>query len=212
VASYSGLLDWGLRLVLLLTLPCAAALLLFPTALVAVLFNRGAFDTIAVHQTASALMGYGVGLMGLVGIKILGPGFYSRQDFRTPVKIAIVVLVLTQIMNAIFVPYLGHVGLALSVSLGAMINAVWLFVGLKRVGAYIPEPGWGGFSLRVFAATALLGALLFWGEHAIDWVGLVDHQAQRIGWLVLCLGGAAVLYFGSLLASGVKLQQFMRRG
>jgi putative peptidoglycan lipid II flippase len=212
VASYSGLLDWGLRLVLLLTLPCAAALLLFPTALVAVLFNRGAFDTIAVHQTASALMGYGVGLMGLVGIKILGPGFYSRQDFRTPVKIAIVVLVLTQIMNAIFVPYLGHVGLALSVSLGAMINAVWLFVGLKRVGAYIPEPGWGGFSLRVFAATALLGAVLFWGERAIDWVGLVDHQAQRIGWLVLCLGGAAVLYFGSLLASGVKLQQFMRRG
>ena len=211
-ASYSGLLDWGLRLVMLLALPCAVALLVFPKALVAVLFHRGAFDAAAVQQTAAALMGYGVGLMGLVGVKILAPGFYARQDIRTPVKIAIAVLVLTQVMNAIFVPFLGHVGLALSVSLGAMINAIWLFIGLKRVGAYTPEPGWRGFSLRVCAATALLGALLFWAERTIDWVGLVDHQAQRIGWLVLCLGGAASMYFGTLLASGLKLQQFMRRG
>lgn len=211
-AAYSGLLDWGLRLVLLLALPCAMALLVFPNALLAVLFQRGAFDAAAVHQTATALMGYGVGLMGLVGVKILAPGYYARQDIRTPVKIAIAVLVLTQVMNAIFVPYLGHAGLALSVSLGAMINATWLFVGLRRVGAYVPEPGWRAFALRVFGATALLGALLFWAERRIDWIGLVHHQAQRIGWLALCLGGAAVLYFGTLLASGLKLQQFMRRG
>ena len=210
--AYSGLLDWGLRLVLLLALPCAVALLVFPKALLAVLFQRGAFDAAAVQQTAVALMGYGVGLMGLVGVKILAPGFYARQDTRTPVKIAIAVLVLTQVMNAIFVPFIGHAGLALSVSLGAMINAFWLFMGLKRAGAYVPEPGWGGFSLRVFGASALLGALLFWAERHIDWVGLVNHQAQRIGWLALCLGGAALLYFGVLLASGLKLQQFMRRG
>ncbi|MES2099986.1 MAG: murein biosynthesis integral membrane protein MurJ [Pseudomonadota bacterium] len=209
---YSGLLDWGLRLVLMLALPCAVALLVFPKALLAVLFQRGAFDAAAVQQTAVALMGYGVGLMGLVGVKILAPGYYARQDTRTPVKIAIVVLVLTQVMNAIFVPFIGHAGLALSVSLGAMINAFWLFVGLRRAGAYVPEPGWGGFTLRVFGATALLGALLFWAERHIDWVGLVNHQAQRIGWLALCLGGAALLYFGALLASGLKLQQFMRRG
>jgi putative peptidoglycan lipid II flippase len=211
-AAYSGLLDWGLRLVLMLALPCAVALLVFPKALLAVLFQRGAFDAAAVQQTAVALMGYGVGLMGLVGVKILAPGYYARQDTRTPVKIAIVVLVLTQVMNAIFVPFIGHAGLALSVSLGAMINAFWLFIGLRRAGAYVPEPGWGGFSLRVFGATALLGALLFWAERHIDWVGLVNHQAQRIGWLALCLGGAALLYFGALLASGLKLQQFMRRG
>ena len=211
-AAYSGLLDWGLRLVLLLALPCAVALLVFPTALVAVLFHRGEFDAVAVHRTTTALMGYGVGLMGLIGVKILAPGFYARQDIRTPVKIAVAVLVLTQLMNAIFVPFLGHVGLALSISLGAMINAAWLFIGLKRAGAYTPEPGWPGFSARVFGASALLGALLWWAERAIDWVGLVDHQAQRIGWLALCLGGAAALYFGSLLASGLRLQQFMRRG
>jgi putative peptidoglycan lipid II flippase len=211
-ATYSGLLDWGLRLVLMLALPCAVALLVFPKALLAVLLQRGAFDAAAVQQTSVALMGYGVGLIGLVGVKILAPGFYARQDIRTPVKIAIAVLVLTQVMNAIFVPYIGHAGLALSISLGAMVNATWLYIGLRRVGAYTPEPGWRGFSLRVFGATALLGALLFWAERAIDWVGLVDHQAQRIGWLALCLGGAALLYFGTLLASGLKLQQFMRRG
>ena len=211
-AAYSGLLDWGLRLVLMLALPCAVALLVFPKALLAVLFQRGVFDAAAVQQTAGALMGYGVGLMGLVGVKILAPGYYARQDTRTPVKIAIAVLVLTQVMNAILVPFIGHAGLALSVSLGAMINAFWLFIGLKRSGAYVPEPGWGGFSLRVFGATALLGALLFWAERHFDWVGLVNHQGQRIGWLALCLGGAALLYFGALLASGLKLQQFMRRG
>jgi putative peptidoglycan lipid II flippase len=210
--AYSGLLDWGLRLVLMLALPCSVALLVFPNALLAVLLQRGAFDAAAVQQTATALMGYGVGLLGLVGVKILAPGFYARQDLRTPVKIAIAVLVLTQVMNAIFVPFLGHAGLALSISLGAMINATWLFIGLRRVGAYTPEPGWGGFSLRVFAATALLGGLLFWAERSVDWVGLVDHQAQRIGWLALCLGGAAALYFGALRVSGLKLQQFMRRG
>ena len=210
-AAYSGLLDWGLRLVLLLALPCAMALLVFPNALLAVLFQRQAFDAAAVHQTAVALMGYGVGLMGLVGVKILAPGYYARQDIRTPVKIAVAVLVLTQAMNAVFVPFIGHAGLALSISLGAMVNATWLFIGLKRAGAYVPEPGWGGFSLRVFGATALLGGLLFFAERRIDWLGLVNHQAQRIGWLVLCLGGAALLYFGALLASGLKLRQFVRR-
>jgi putative peptidoglycan lipid II flippase len=187
-------------------------LLVFPKALVAVLFHRGAFHASDVLQTATALMGYGVGLMGLIGVKVLAPGFYARQDTRTPVKIAISVLALTQLLNLALVPFLGHVGLALSISLGAMVNALWLFIGLKRAGAYTPEPGWLGFSLRVAGATALLGAVLFWAERAIDWVGLVDHQVQRIGWMALCLGGVAGLYFGVLWLSGLKLQQFRRRG
>jgi putative peptidoglycan lipid II flippase len=150
--------------------------------------------------------------MGLVGVKILAPGFYARQDTRTPVRIAIAVLVLTQLMNAVLVPWLGHVGLALSVSLGAMINAVWLFVGLRRAGASVPEPGWPGFTVRVVFATALLGGLLFWAEHAIDWIGLGAHQWQRIGWITGCLGGSALAYFAALRGCGLRLQQFMRRG
>jgi len=210
--DYSGLLDWGLRLVLLLALPCAVALLVFPKALVAVLYHYGAITGRDVERTALALMGYGVGLLGLVGVKILAPGFYARQDMKTPVRIAVVVLVLTQLMNLVFVPYLAHAGLALSIGLAALINATWLFVGLRRAGLYTPAPGWGLFLLRVVVASALLGGLLAWAAQAIDWLGLRVHPWQRIGLLAACLGAAALLYFGSLLATGLKLRQFARRG
>lgn len=210
--AYSGLLDWGLRLVLLLALPCCVALVVFPHALVAVLFQRGAFTSADVAQTSSALIGYGIGLMGLIGVKVLAPGFYARQDTRTPVKIAVAVLILTQLLNLLFVPFLGHVGLALSISVGALINALWLFIGLRRAGAYQPEPGWLMFFMKVLVATCLLGGLLFWGQRTINWVGLVEHQAQRIGWLVLYLGGAALVYFGTLTLFGIRPRQFMRRG
>jgi putative peptidoglycan lipid II flippase len=206
------MLDWGLRLVMLLALPCALALLVFAKPLVAVLYHRGAFSAADVQQTVTALMGYGVGLMGLVGVKILAPGYYARQDLRTPVKIAVVVLVLTQLMNLLFVPYLRHAGLALSIGLGALINALWLFIGLRRAGAYRPAPGWRGFTLRVLLATACLGALLAWAAHAIDWVGLRDREWLRVGWMAVCLMGAALLYFSVLVASGLKLREFVRRG
>ena len=87
--QYTGLLDWGLRLLVLLALPCAVALIVFAQPLVAVLYHRGAFSADDVRQTVTALMGYGVGLMGIVAVKVLAPGFYARQDIRTPVKIAI---------------------------------------------------------------------------------------------------------------------------
>ena len=211
VAAYSGMLDWGLRLVLLLALPCTAALLVFPDALVAVLFQRGAFTADAVPKTAQALVGYGVGLVGIVAVKILAPGFYARQDVRTPVRIAIAVLVLTQCMNLAFVPYFRHAGLTLSISIGALINALWLFIGLRRAGWYTPAPGWGLFTLRVVFATVLLGALLAWAAQAIDWVGLVTHELRRMGLLAACLGGAALLYFGTLAATGLRPRDFMRR-
>jgi putative peptidoglycan lipid II flippase len=99
----------------------------------------------------------------------------------------------------------------LSISVGAVINALWLFIGLRRAGAYQPEPGWLMFFVKVLVATALLGAVLFWGQRHVNWVGLVDHQAQRIGWLALYLGGAALLYFGTLTLFGIRLRQFMRR-
>src|SRR6478609_6124780 len=191
-ASYSGMLDWGLRLALLLALPCAAALLVFPEALVATLFERGKFDALAATKTALALRGYGVGLIGLIGVKILAPGFYARQDLRTPVTIAVIVLALTQAMNLLFVPYLGHAGLALSVSLGATINALWLFVGLKRGGWYQPTPGWGRFALKVVFATLAMSGLLAVAAVNIDWLGLAGRDAVRVAWLAACLVGAAV--------------------
>jgi putative peptidoglycan lipid II flippase len=208
--QYAGLLDWGLRLVLLLALPCAVALLVFPQPLVAVLYHYGAFTPRDVAQTVTALMGYGVGLMGIVAVKILAPGFYARQDIRTPVKIAVVVLIAVQAMNLVFVPWLGHAGLALSIGLGALVNATWLFIGLRRRGAYTPSPGWGSFALRVLAATSVLGALLWWAARHIDWIGTAGPL--RAALLAAVLGGAAALYFGVLLACGVRPRQFTRRG
>jgi putative peptidoglycan lipid II flippase len=210
--TYSGMLDWGLRLALLLSLPCAAALLVFPEALVATLFQRGAFDSLAVAKTAIALRAYGIGLIGLIGVKILAPGFYARQDMRTPVTIAVIVLALTQAMNAVFVPFLGHAGLALSVSLGATINAVWLFIGLKRGGWYRPAPGWRRFAGCILLATLLMGALLGYASWRIDWIGLADRELVRVGAMAACLATAALLYFGVLLSAGFRPRDFSRRG
>jgi len=179
---------------------------------VAVLYHYGAITARDVERTATALMGYGVGLLGLIAVKILAPGFYARQDIRTPVRIAIVVLALTQLMNLLFVPLLGHAGLALSIGVAALINAVWLFIGLRRAGLYRPEPGWLGFALKVLLATALLGAVLGWASHGIDWIGLRAQPWKRIGLLAACLSTSAVLYFGCLMATGITLRQFTRRG
>ncbi len=209
---YSALLDWGLRLTLLLALPCAVALLVFAQPMVAVLFHHGAFQASDVQSTVTALMGYGVGLMGLIGVKILAPGFYARQDVRTPVRIAITVLVLTQLMNLITVPLLGHAGLALSIGLGALVNAGWLFAGLRRSGGYQPQAGWAGFALRVLGATLLLGGVLATSAQLIDWIGLQSHPWLRAGWLALSLGGAALIYFGALAIGGIRIHQFAQRG
>ncbi|HWP20501.1 MAG TPA: murein biosynthesis integral membrane protein MurJ [Burkholderiaceae bacterium] len=210
--AYSGLLDWGLRLVVLLALPSAVALLLFAEPLVASLYHYGAFTDRDVRQTVWALMGYGVGLLGLIGVKVLAPGFYARQDIRTPVRIGIAVLVLTQAMNVVFVPFIGHAGLALSIGLAAVVNASWLLWGLRRRGAYRPAPGWGGFVARVVFASVLLGALLGYAAHALDWTALRHAPWARLGWLAVTLAAAAAVYFAALLATGLRPRQFLKRG
>jgi putative peptidoglycan lipid II flippase len=210
-ARYSGLLDWGLRLVVLLAVPSAVALLTFATPLVAVLYHYGAFTDRDVQQTATALMGYGVGLIGLIAIKVLAPGFYARQDIRTPVKIAVVVLVLTQCLNLLLVPYLAHAGLALAIGLGAMVNALWLLLGLRSRGAYTPSPGWTLFLLQVVAASALLAVFLMWAASRVNWLDFDGHALQRVGLLVLFIAIAVAVYFLILLISGVKLRQFVRK-
>ncbi|MBK9133860.1 MAG: murein biosynthesis integral membrane protein MurJ [Betaproteobacteria bacterium] len=211
-ARYSGLLDWGLRLVLLLALPCALALLLFPTGLVAVLYHYGRFSPGDVAATVSALRGYGVGLLGIIAIKVLAPAFYARGDIRTPVKIAIGVLVATQALNVVFVPWLGHAGLALSIGLGALVNAGLLLGGLLRRGTYRPAAGWSAFALKVAAANVLAGGMLALAAVRIDWVGLQAGPWQRAGAVAAVLGAVAVVYFGALAALGLRPRDFARRG
>ena len=210
-AAYSALLDWGLRLTLLLALPCAVALLVFPQPLVAALFHYGAFDAHDVAQTVRALRGYGVGLLGLIAVKVLAPGFHAQQNIRTPVRIAVGVLVLTQLLNWLLVPWLGHAGLALSISLAALLNAALLLTGLLQRGMYRPAPGWAGYGARVAVATALMGAGLAWAAQALDWLALRQQPGLRIAWLAAALGGAAIVYFGTLAASGLSLKALARR-
>ncbi len=210
---YSGLLDWGLRLVLLLALPCAVALLVFPKALVSVLYHYGAITPKDVDRTALALMGYGVGLMGLVGVKILAPGFYARQDIRTPVRIAVVVLILTQLTEP------GIRSLPWPCRPGPVHRAGCArqrHVAVHRIaprGPVLATARLGACSrCGCCVATALLGVLLAWLAQTVDWIGLRAHPWQRIGWMAVSLASAAALYFACLHLSGLRLRQFVRRG
>jgi putative peptidoglycan lipid II flippase len=114
-------------------------------------------------------------------------------------------------MNLVFVPLLAHTALALTIGLGAMINAGWLLRGLIRLGVYRPAPGWAGFGARVFVACAVLGALLAWAAAGFDWFGAQARPLWRAGVMAGVLGGVALLYFGTLAALGVNLRQFSRR-
>ena len=209
--EYAAMLDWGLRLVVLLALPCAGALLVFSQPLVSVLYHYGAFTDRDVQQTTLALTGYGVGLLGLVAIKVLAPGYYASQDIKTPVKIAVVVLCFTQAMNVVLVPYLAHAGLALSIGLGALLNAAWLLVGLIRKGSYKPLPGWPLFGAKVLFASLLLTAFLAWSSFSFDWLAMRQQVWGRLGTMAMVLIGSALLYFACLRLSGLRLQSLLRR-
>jgi putative peptidoglycan lipid II flippase len=209
-ATYSAMIDWGLRLVILLAVPCTVALLLFAKPLVATLFHYGVFTNNDVQQVTTPLMGYGVGLIGLVAIKILAPGFYASQDIKTPVKIAIAVLIITQLLNLALVPLFAHAGLALAIGLGAMVNALWLLIGLIKRGSYQPLPGWGRFIAQVVFASALLGILLWWSAGYHDWTALKSDVFKRIMILASVLIASAAIYFVALLVVGVKIKTLLR--
>jgi len=209
--KYSAMLDWGLRWVLTLGLPCGVALLVFSQPLVATLYHYGAFTARDVAMTTHALMGYGLGLIGLVAIKVLAPGFYASQDVRTPVKIAVVVLALTQLLNLALVPVFAHAGLALAIGLGALINAGWLLAGLLRRGSYLPQPGWLRLTAQVAAAAPGLGPFLAWTGQALDWVGLASEPIWRVALLAAAMAAGATIYFGLLRLLGLKLRTLIGR-
>ena len=208
---YAQMLDWGLRLVVLLALPCAAALLVFAQPLVSVLYHYGAFTDRDVQQTTLSLTGYGVGLLGLVAIKVLAPGYYASQDIRTPVRVAVVVLLITQVLNVFLVPRLQHAGLALSIGIGALVNALWLLIGLVRSGRYRPQAGWGRFALQVLLATGLLAGLLGVAAEQLPWLALRDQPWRRVGQMLSVLLVSALLYFTVLWLLGLRLKAFLKR-
>ena len=210
-ARYSGLLDWGLRLTLMLALPCAVALGVFAEPLMAILFNYGRFNAFDAAQSALALRAYGVGLLGLIGVKILAPGFYAQRDLRTPVKLAIVVLVATQALNLVFVPRLAHAGLALAIACGALLNASLLLHGLLRRGSWRPRPGWGAFAARVLVAQLLPAAILGWGAQHFPWLHWHGPDLLRLLTAFALMAAAILGYFGALALLGLRPAHFLHR-
>ena len=209
--AFSALLDWGLRLTLLLTLPAALALALLAVPLISTLFQHGAFTAVDVMQTRLALVAYSVGLTGLILVKILAPGFYARQDIRTPVKIAVLTLVATQLMNLAFIVPLKHAGLALSIGLASLLNAGLLYRGLRRREVYRPLPGWGKFWLRAIGALAVLGGVLWFGAgEEASW--LAQGSGERILRLAVLVSAGGAAYFATLFALGFRLGDFRGRG
>jgi len=215
--EYSKMLDWGLRLTMMLTLPAALSLGLIAVPLLSTFFQGGAFGAHDVLMTRNALVGYSIGLSGMLLVKVLAPAFYARQDIRTPVKIGIITLIATQLMNLIFIfslKYFGmaqHAGLALATGLGACLNSAILFYLLRKRGIYQPEPGWLKFTVKIVLALLALGLVLWFGM-GTEQYWLTTRGWPRIvhlGWLVAL--GVAV-YFAVLGLLGFRLRDFSKRG
>ena len=209
-AEYSKLLDWGLRLTLLLAAPASVGLAILAVPLIATLFFHGAFSAEDVFRTREALLAYTVGLTGLILVKVLAPGFYARQNVRTPVRIALISLAATQAMNLAFIGWIGHAGLALSIGLAACLNAAMLYRGLRQANIYQPQPGWLAFVTKLALALLVMASVLWFGMgNEGSWLeaGFMARVIQ-LAWLVP-LGAAA--YFATLWLFGFRLNDFKRR-
>ncbi|MCM8594196.1 murein biosynthesis integral membrane protein MurJ [Accumulibacter sp.] len=207
--DYSRLLDWGLRLSFLLAAPAAVALAILAVPLISTLFFHGAFAASDVLRTREALVAYSVGLVGLILVKVLAPGFYARQNVRTPVRIAILTLVATQLFNLLLIGWLEHAGLALAIGLAATLNAALLFRGLRARGIYRPQPGWPGFYARLAIALGVLAAVLVVtaGETS-SW--LTWGLTERLLRLCVVVACGAVAYFATLWIAGFRLRDLRR--
>jgi len=209
--EYSSLLDWGLRLTFMLALPAAVALAVLAVPLVCGLFHYGQFSVHDVWMTRQALMAYSLGLLGLILVKVLAPGFYARQNIKTPVKIAIFTLFATQLMNLAFVWQLQHAGLALSIGLGACINAGLLYYHLRKADIYQPQPGWLLFMFKLALAVGAM-ALVLWLVAGSNDLWLHYGAREKLLRLSLLVVAGAGTYFATLWLLGFRLQDFSKRG
>ncbi|ACS85963.1 murein biosynthesis integral membrane protein MurJ [Musicola paradisiaca] len=208
--EYSRLLDWGLRLCFLLALPATVALGVLAQPLTVALFQYGKFSAFDALMTQRALVAYSVGLMGLILVKVLVPGFYARQDIKTPVKIAMVTLAMTQLMNLVFIGPLQHAGLALSIGLASCINAALLYWQLRRQRLFQPQPGWAAFlakqAIAVVSMALVLVLMCYWMP-AWDQGGMAARLLRLMA--VVAAGGGS--YFAVLALLGFRPRDFARR-
>jgi putative peptidoglycan lipid II flippase len=210
---FASTLDWAVKLTIIVVLPATLALLLLAGPLTVVIFHYGRFDEQDVHMSTLALMAYSLGLLGFSMVKVLAPGFFARQDTRTPVRIGIQSLCLSMGLNlAVVLPlafvYPGRPGLhallALNTGLGAWFNAAMLYRGLRRQHVLHHSPGWVRTFWQVLAGNVAMG--LFLWLVAGDTQRWIEMDAwRRVGWMAVLVAGGAGIYFGMLYVLGMRL-------
>ncbi|MGM0769447.1 MAG: murein biosynthesis integral membrane protein MurJ [Pseudomonadota bacterium] len=208
--QFAATLDWAVRAVLLIGLPAVVALALLAEPLIATLFHYGEVTDRDVAMSAQSLRAYSAGLLAFMLIKVLAPGFFAREDTRTPVKIGIIAMVANMAMNLALIVPLAHAGLALATSLSAWLNGLLLWRGLKKEGAWKSQPGWPRFLLQLlFANAALAGVVLYLRAPVGEW--LVAGGLQRASDMALLVGAGVGVYFLALAVTGVRVRHFRHR-
>ena len=201
--AFSSTLDWGLRMTLVFGVPSAVGLALLAGPMMATLFQSDVFDAHDVAMAQRSLIAYSLGLQAFILIKVLAPGFYARQDTRTPVKIGVIAMAANMVLNLALIFPLQHAGLALATSLSAYLNAWLLLRGLRREQAYRPLEGWRRLGVQVGLAVSTMALLLFWlSPDLAGW--LEASRGQRIAWLVGLIAAGGLSYFIVLFAAGLR--------
>ena len=201
--AFSRTLDWALRWVVVIGTPATVGLFVLAAPLLTTLFQYDAFGVDDVRMAARSLMAYAVGLQGFILVKVLAPGYFARQDTRTPVRIGIIAMGVNVTLNLLLVLPLAHAGLALATSLAAFVNAGLLFRGLYKDEVYRPRPGWSALAWRVAIASLALAALLWWGAGDLGrWFAWSGYE--RAGQLLLWVVVGATAYFALLAAAGLR--------
>jgi len=210
--SYSKALDWALRCVLVVGIPSAVGLVLLSGPLLATIFNYGAFNNgHNIFMVQQSLMAFAIGLPAFMLVKVLASGFYSRQNIRTPVRIAVVALIVNMVLNIILIFPLKHAGLALATSIASGVNSSLLWFWLIRKGFYTPGVGWLKYAGRLLIATALMAGLLWWGSPALKvWLqwGFTTRAMHLAFWLI----AGVLVYFASLAILGIRFKDFRSPG
>ncbi|ABC32587.1 integral membrane protein MviN [Hahella chejuensis KCTC 2396] len=209
--DFSATLDWAIRAVLLIGLPAAVALMTLAQPMIATLFQHGALTDFDVKMSAQSLQAYSLGLTFFMLVKVLAPGYFSRQDTRTPVKIGIAAMVANMVFNLALIYPMAHAGLALATSLSAALNAGLLWRGLVRAGVLQHQSGWGLFLLRLLVANVVM-ALVLVVLSPVESFWFSANTATRAFWLLGICGAGGLSYFASLYVLGVRPRQFFIRG
>ncbi|MFM2653921.1 murein biosynthesis integral membrane protein MurJ [Vibrio owensii] len=203
--GFAHTMDWGVRMVTLLGIPAMLGLMVLAKPMLMVLFMRGEFSPQDVHQASLSLLAYASGLLNFMLIKVLAPGYYSRQDTKTPVKYGIIAMVTNMVFNAIFAYFYGYVGLAIATALSAFVNMALLYRGLHIAGVYQITRRTVFFIIRlVIAGAAMVAAILWQLEDMSVWLDW--SFAHRSGVLGMLIGLGAVVYLAVVFLLGVRLK------